>query len=501
MKHPRRSNSAWAILLVAGGIVCATLCGAAPAPGPTPKHSPQTIEGAQRLSHGRFKNVAIYAPDGTPTSFVLFLSGDGGWNPTMAEIARRLASHGAMVAGIDLPKFRADLEADDADCVFPDGDLENLSHFLQAYYHLPTYLTPFFVGYGAGATLAYATLVQAPANTFAGALTLGFCPASSMRKPLCKGSGVDFTPRPGRRGVDYLPARQLANPWVLLQGELDQACASGSAGAFIANMPGAALAVLPKIGPTYQPAERWLPKFLAAFDTLVQRSTAALTPPAPADLGDLPVVEVPAQPAGPAPPGAAAQSGAATTDVFAIILSGDGGWAGLDKDVALALSAHGIPVVGLDSLRYFWSARTPDGLAADLDHMIRYYGAHLNKKRVLLIGYSQGADVLPFAVNRLPAATRARVALTALMGMSEHALFEFHVSSWVSNDTSGPATMPEVNRISGVPVLCVYGEDESDSLCPTLDPKSVRIVKRMGGHHFDGDYAGLARDILASVNR
>ena len=158
-------------------------------------------------------------------------------------------------------------------------------------------------------------------------------------------------------------------------------------------------------------------------------------------------------------------------------------------------------MVGLDSLRYFWSARTPDGLAADLDRMIRYYAAHLNKKRVLLIGYSQGADVLPFAVNRLSKATRERVALAALMGMSEHALFEFHVSSWVSNDTSGPATMPEVNRISGVPVLCIYGEDESDSLCPKLDPKTVRIVKRKGGHHFDGDYAGLARDILASANR
>ena len=109
--------------------------------------------------------------------------------------------------------------------------------------------------------------------------------------------------------------------------------------------------------------------------------------------------------------------------------------------------------------------------------------------------------MLPFAVNRLPAATRARVALAALMGMSEHALFEFHVSSWVSNDTSGPATMPEVNRISGVPVLCIYGEDEGDSLCPKLDPKTVRVVKRKGGHHFDGDYAGLARDILAAANR
>ena len=89
-------------------------------------------------------------------------------------------------------------------------------------------------------------------------------------------------------------------------------------------------------------------------------------------------------------------------------MSGDGGWAGLDQDVAAALSAKGIPVVGLDSLRYYWTARTPDGLAADTDRIVRYYLAHFGKRRVLLIGYSQGADVLPFAVNRLPAATRAR---------------------------------------------------------------------------------------------
>ncbi len=108
--------------------------------------------------------------------------------------------------------------------------------------------------------------------------------------------------------------------------------------------------------------------------------------------------------------------------------------------------------------------------------------------------------MLPFAVNRLPAATRARVALTALMGMSEHALFEFHVSNWISNDNSGPATLPEVARMAGMPVLCIYGKDDNDSLCPKLDPRKVRVVKLNGGHHFNGDYAGLAREILASAD-
>ena len=180
-------------------------------------------------------------------------------------------------------------------------------------------------------------------------------------------------------------------------------------------------------------------------------------------------------------------------------MSGDGGWAGLDQDVAGALSAQGIPVVGLDSLRYYWTARTPSGLAADTDRMIRYYLAHFGKQRVLLIGYSQGADVLPFAVNRLAPDTHARVALAAVMGMSEHALFEFHLTSWVSDDNSGPATLPEINRIAGVPVLCIYGADENDSLCPKLDAKKFNVVKLKGGHHFDGDYAALAQRILLAA--
>jgi type IV secretory pathway VirJ component len=215
-------------------------------------------------------------------------------------------------------------------------------------------------------------------------------------------------------------------------------------------------------------------------------------------LSDLPIIEIPAQPTATRP--VAAPPNAARTDTFAIFMSGDGGWAGLDQDVAGALAAEGIPVVGLDSLRYYWTARTPDGLAADTDRMIRYYLAHFGKQRVLLIGYSQGADVLPFAVNRLPPATRAHVALTAVMGMSEHALFEFHLTSWVSDDNSGPATLPEINRITGIPLLCIYGEDESDSLCPKLDPKKFKVVKLKGGHHFDGDYAGLARVIISAAS-
>jgi type IV secretory pathway VirJ component len=430
-----------------------------------------------QLSHGRFKDLAVYKPPAQATSFVLFLSGDEGWSGRAESLAEQLAQQGAMVVGIDLPKFKAVLEADGAECVFPDGDLENLSHFVQAYFHSSTYLAPLIVGIDSGGSMAYAVLAQAPQDTFAGALSVGFCPHLNFNKPLCKGSGLDLTHSTRGSGLDLMPIKSLGNPWVILRDSKNLDCPAAATREFVTRVHGAAIATLPQVSDQ---------SFKAAFARLAASNLNRSVAP-PAALGDLPVIEVPAQPN--APP----------SDAFAIIMSGDGGWAGIDQNIAAALSAKGIPVVGWDSLRYYWTARTPDGLAADTDKMIRYYLSHFGKKRVMLIGYSQGADVLPFAVNRLPPPTKAPVSLMAILGMSEHALFEFHVSSWISDDNSGPATLPEVNRVTGMPVLCIYGEDEDDSLCPKLDPKKFNVVKVKGGHHFDGNYAGLADHILAAA--
>ena len=362
------------------------------------------------LSHGRFKDLVVYAPTAQAASFVLLLSGDEGWNRRADALAARLAEQGAMVVGIDLPKFKAVLEADGGDCVFPDGDLENLSHFVQAYFHNSTYLAPLLVGVASGGSMAYAVLAQAPKDTFAGALSLGFCPHLNLEKPLCKGSGLEMTHAGRGSGLDLKPLKSLSNPWVTLQGSRDSACPAAASRDFVSRVHGAAIATLPQVSDQ---------SISAAFAKLAAaNSNRSIAPPA--ELGDLPVVEVPAKP------------DAAPSDAFAIMMSGDGGWAGIDQDIAAALTAKGIAVVGLDSLRYYWTARTPQGVAADTDRLIRYYLAHFGKKRVLLIGYSQGADVLPFAVNRLPAATKAVVSLMAILGMSEHALFEFHVSSWIS---------------------------------------------------------------------
>ena len=436
----------------------------------------------EKISHGQFKDVTLYRPAGTVQQFVLFLSGDAGWDAETADIARKLTERGALVAGIDTPQLFEALSKDDGDCVFPDGDLENLSHYLQGYARLPTYHTPLLVGYSSGATLAYAMVAQAPAGTFMGAMSLGFCVDLELDKPLCRGEGVHFAHRKDGKGLDLLPSRELAVEWIALHGTRDPVCPVGPARNFAAQVAHSQFIELPRLAHDYPTRGEWLPRFLTAYDDLVSRSATALPPP-PATLADLPLVELRAQKAGP---------------TFAVVLSGDGGWAGLDKNVAAALVAKGVDVVGLDSLRYFWSKRTPQGLAIDLDRVVRYYAAQWHKSGVILVGYSQGADVLPFALNRLPPASRRLVTHTVLLALSQSASFEFHVGNWLGGeDDDALPIRPEAEKLDGRKTLCIYGAEEEDSLCPLLTPASVQARAMPGGHHFDGAYDELAEMILA----
>jgi type IV secretory pathway VirJ component len=149
-------------------------------------------------------------------------------------------------------------------------------------------------------------------------------------------------------------------------------------------------------------------------------------------------------------------------------------------------------------LRYFWTARTPSGVSGDLDRILRFYAQHWHKSKALVIGYSQGADVLPFAVNRLPAASRALVEKTALISIGQTAAFEFHVSNWFG---SGNGELPigvEMDKMSGPKTLCLYGEGDDDSICPKVGAAHATVLKLPGGHHFGGSYARLADIILAN---
>lgn len=219
---------------------------------------------------------------------------------------------------------------------------------------------------------------------------------------------------------------------------------------------------------------------------------------AAASLSDLPLEVV-----SPDSPEADALSPAAGDSAreLAILLSGDGGWAEIDREISDSLAHHGIPVVALDSRQYLASKRTPERVTSDVARIARVYGSRFGKSAVVLIGYSRGADILPFVVNRLPNDIRSELELIALLGLAPNANFKFHMIDLVSNHhrSDDLPTIPEVSRLHGERILCFYGMAEKEAACKSL-PDSVAVAIAMpGGHHFGKRYGEIASRILAAL--
>lgn len=320
-------------------IACATSAGSAaqPAAGRLGLAPPEVVRVPT------FGAVTLYQPTGPPESVALFLSGDGGWNLGVVAMAERLRREGALVVGIDVRPVLRSLDAEPS-CGYAAGPLEELSRTVQQRLRLPVYLRPVVVGYSSGATLAFAALASAPAET-------------------------------------------------------------------------------------------------------------------------------------------------------AVVLTGDGGWAELDKAVARGLADAGIPVVGWSSLTYYWSPRSPEQAAADLARVLEHYSATWQRDRFMILGYSFGADVAPFLVNRLSPEVQARLSLV-LLAPSRAATFEFHVADWFGTRASpGRLVLPELRRVTA-PVLCIAPLDESDSTCRSVELGHVVTAFIGRGHHFGGAYADIVNRIL-----
>jgi type IV secretory pathway VirJ component len=235
---------------------------------------------AETLTGEPFGVVTVYRHDAaaeisrTPRDVVLFLSGDGGWNLGVITMAQQLADQGATVAGIDIRHYLAQLEQTPSACVSPAEDFTQLGRKLQAG-SKGQLVAPILVGYSSGATLVYAALAQADAGSFKGALSLGFCPDLDLKKPLCKGAGIGFTPRKDAKsvfkGVNFLPAKSLSGRWISLQGQLDQVCAAAPTVEFVAQVQGADLVLLPKVGHGYSVERNWVPQYLKAFRDIAGR--------------------------------------------------------------------------------------------------------------------------------------------------------------------------------------------------------------------------------------
>jgi type IV secretory pathway VirJ component len=202
--------------------------------------------------------------------------------------------------------------------------------------------------------------------------------------------------------------------------------------------------------------------------------------------------------AAPAPAGAEAPFAAQMAgDTLAVLYSGDGGWRALDQNLARHLADNGVPTVGIDSLNYFHVRRTPQAAAADLATALRRYEQEWGRSKIVLIGYSFGADALPAIIPYLPPDLRGHVERLVLIGTGPTGDLQFHPVSWLDIAAADAFPVaPAIAALKNLKITCVYGDREKHDICPTLPDAEVAKVRLPGDHHFDRDYAALGAAVL-----
>jgi type IV secretory pathway VirJ component len=247
-----------------------------PAKAKPPAHDPKAT---RVIEYPGIGEVTIYAPQGEARGMALFLSGDGGWNLGVWDMAHTAAELGYWVAGFSTPAYLKALEASSGECSDAAGLLDRIANAVKKQMQIPHEYRPVLIGYSSGATIGYAALAESGDTRFGGAMTLGFCPDLIIHRQWCEGAGgltatkMSHAPYwPIFNTVPRVPA-----PWIVLQGEVDQVCNPPATVEFVDKVENGKVVSLPKVGHGFGVPRNWMPQYRAGLIELRDHGAAPRT--------------------------------------------------------------------------------------------------------------------------------------------------------------------------------------------------------------------------------
>lgn len=383
--------------------------------------------------------------------------------------ALALAKAGLIAVSFDFDALRADFAKSPPsdECHYVSDDLKDLAQAVQRKLGLQRYYFPVIAGRGDGAAFAYAALAQAPANTLGGAIGIGFRPLLRSDRTYC------FEPELEPAGDGMFALRRvpgLPAPWRAIAPERERQDIEAFQG------DGDDVAFIPAEDD-------------AAIRQALIENAVELSKTGERGHSQLPVSII--RPDGPA-------------KGLAVIISGDGGWRDIDKSIGEWLAQKGVAVVGLDSLRYFWSKKSPKDVAADLALLFDHYGAEFGTDRYAIVGFSFGSDIMPDVWPELPRKTRDRIRLVSLLALGTNADFEVTVEGFIGAASADSRPLsPLLHQLPLDRTQCIYGTEEAqdnETSCTAPELGQAQRVALEGGHHFDGDYGKAAEAIWERLN-
>ena len=194
------------------------------------------------------------------------------------------------------------------------------------------------------------------------------------------------------------------------------------------------------------------------------------------------------------------QSGSNKPVIFYI--SGDAGFSRFSKKLSSNLHGYGYDVFTLDSKTYFWRKKTPEQTSKDIAKFLQKTIKNRPNKKIILMGFSFGCDVLPTVYNLFPQDLKKNVEKIILIGPSKTAEFEVHLENYLVREPEGTfETFPEINKIGDKPVIMIMSNYEVQHFpYKEVKLKNFRYVHVNGDHHYSNNTPMLAKIINTYLN-
>ena len=186
-----------------------------------------------------------------------------------------------------------------------------------------------------------------------------------------------------------------------------------------------------------------------------------------------------------------------TEKPLVLFICGDGGINAFTTGLCNTMNTEGYSIAVLNSKSYFWSKKTPEETTSDICSYLEKELQNRSKRQFILAGYSFGADIIPFIINRLPEKLKTELASVVLLSPSGSTDFEVHYSDMLGiGKKRNMDVIAEVNRMGSVKIATLFSSD--DHIFPPNDIylKNYSTETLPGGHHFEGNSNQVAYSMM-----
>jgi len=182
-------------------------------------------------------------------------------------------------------------------------------------------------------------------------------------------------------------------------------------------------------------------------------------------------------------------------------VSGDAGFNSFSKNFSEQIFRNGFDIYALNTKDYFWDEKTARGSAGDFSGFLEDRFRGRKNKQLVIVGYSFGADALPFILNRFPPETRQRILKVILIDPSSNGDLKITLASYINESAAGRwATFPELSKLGDLSFAFILSDFSAYyypyAKVPLADKQLYRLP---GNHRFDGNFKGLASTVAKII--